>query len=34
MVKRSSEPTSEGAAPKPKKVVGKMKVQGNLSSYL
>lgn len=27
MVKRSSEPTSEGAAPKPKKIVGKMKVQ-------
>lgn len=27
MVKRSSEPTSEGAAPKPKKVIGKMKVQ-------
>ncbi|KAM7514512.1 hypothetical protein LguiA_004095 [Lonicera macranthoides] len=27
MVKRSSEPASEGAAPKPKKMVGKMKVQ-------
>lgn len=27
MVKPSSEPTSEGAAPKPKKVIGKMKVQ-------
>lgn len=27
MVKPSSEPTSEGAVPKPKKVIGKMKVQ-------
>lgn len=40
MVKRSSEPASEGAAPKPKKMVGKMKVQGSIlflihfSSYI
>ncbi|TXG52695.1 hypothetical protein EZV62_021864 [Acer yangbiense] len=27
MVKRSSEPVSDGAAPKPKKIIGKMKVQ-------
>ncbi|KAJ0085119.1 hypothetical protein Patl1_08631 [Pistacia atlantica] len=30
LVKRTSEPVSEGAAPKPKKVIGKMKVQGRL----
>ena len=31
MAKRSSELTSEAAAPKPKKIIGKMKVQGNFS---
>lgn len=31
LAKRSSELVSEGAAPKIKKIVGKMKVQGNTS---
>jgi hypothetical protein len=29
LAKRSSELVCEGAAPKPKKIIGKMKVQGN-----
>lgn len=29
LVKRSSELASEGTVPKPKKIIGKMKVQGN-----
>jgi len=32
--KRSAELASEGAAPKPKKIIGKMKVQGILSSFV
>ena len=31
MMKRDSEPSSEGVAPKPKKLIGKMKVQGIFS---
>jgi len=34
MAKRSSELVSEGAAVKPKKIIGKMKVQGLLPSFL
>lgn len=34
LAKRSSELASEGAAPKPKKTIGKMKVQGKVSSLL
>ena len=30
LAKRSSELVTEGTAPKPKKMVGKMKVQGNI----
>lgn len=29
LLKRTSEPAKEGAVPKPKKVIGKMKVQGS-----
>jgi len=34
MVKSNAEPSSEGIAPKPKKLIGKMKVQGTFSCYL
>lgn len=34
LVKRISEPASERAAPKPKKVIGKMKVQGEFAFQL
>lgn len=34
MVKCNAEPSSEGVAPKPKKLIGKMKVQGTFSCYL
>lgn len=34
MAAHSSEPVSEGAAPKPKKTAGKMKVQGIPNSNL
>ena len=34
LAKQTSELASEKAAPKPKKIVGKMKVQGSIPCYL